>query len=353
MKVSKLLKIFLPILVILILLRVALPYTLLHYVEYRVNQIPGYHVTIADLDVHLYRGSYTVKDIRLDKTDDKIPVPFFAADKVELGLEWRALLHGSVATQTVLENPTMNFVAESKGKKEQLSVKKGWQKAMQALFPLNIDRIEVKNGTLHFRSYVGKPPFDVYLKNINMRMDNLRNALNSKEKLPSTIALQANTMDGAPVKIDMRFNSFAKQPTFYLQVSVENMNIKKANDFLHHYTKVNVKQGWFSLYVEAAAGDGKIKGYAKPIIKNLQIIEPKKDVSPVEAFYKRALQIATKALKNPDKKTVATRINITGNIENLDTSIWSIVGSLLYHAFLQALLPQIDHTVDMRDMEIQ
>lgn len=353
MKVPKLLKIFLPILVTLILLRVVLPYTLLYYVAYRANQIPGYHVTVADLDVHLYRGSYTVKDIRVDKTDDKIPVPFFAADKVELGVEWRALLHGSVATQTVLVNPTMNFIAESKGKNGQLSINEGWQKTMQALFPLNIDHIEVKNGTLHFRSYEGKPSFDVYLKNIDIRMDNLRNALNSKEKLPSIIALQANTMDGAPVKIDMRFNLFAKQPTFYLKVSVENMDIKKANDFLHHYTKVNVKQGWLSLYVEAAAADGKIKGYAEPMIKNLQIIEPKKDVSPVQSWYKGALQIAAKVSKNPDKKTIATRINITGNIENQTTNIGLIIGNLLYQAFLQALLPQIDHTVDRRDVEIQ
>jgi hypothetical protein len=130
------------------------------------------------------------------------------------------------------------------------------------------------------------------------------------------------------------------------------MQIKEANNFLHHYTKIDVARGLFSFYIEAAAANGKIKGYAKPFIKNLKVVEPQKSMTPIEALYKGALQVFAKILENPTKKTVATRIPISGNIEDPDTNIWAIIGNLLSHAFIQALLPQLDQNVHIQDIKI-
>lgn len=347
-------KILLAILIVLIAFRIGLPYMLLQYAVYRINKIPEYRVTIADVDVHLYRGSYTIKNIRLSKVTNKIPVPFFSAKRVDLAIEWRALFHGSFVGQMNIDYPMLNFVIDPAGKNEQLSIDREWQNAVKALFPLNFNKITVENGAVHFRSFSSNPPFDLYLKNLDAQVDNLRTVADHlAKKLPSTLALRANTMDGANVQLNIDFDPSEKQPTFNLKGMLENMRISAANNFLHHYTKIDVKSGLFSLYVEAAAAHGKIKGYAKPIIKNLKVIEPDKNMTPIEALYKGALQLVAKILENPNKKTVATRITIKGNIQNPDTSIWSIVGNLLSHAFVQALLPQIDNTVDIQDVELK
>lgn len=329
-----------------------MPYVILRYAEYRINKIPEYQVKIADIDIHLYRGSYTIKNIRLFKIKGKIPVPFFAADRIDFAVQWRVLLHGKLVAQISADRPAVNFVTDPAGKNEQLTINDEWRNAVKALFPLNFNKIKVSDGTLHLRSFSGQPPFDLYLKNINGEINNLRNVERSQQRLPSSLLLKANSMDGAPLAMEMYFDPFSKQPTFYLKVTLENMSIKEANGFLHHYTKIDVKQGLFSLYIEAAAKKGEIKGYAKPFIKNLEVTDSNESKTPIEALYKGALQIVAKILENPQKKTVATQINISGSIENPDTSIWSIIGNLLSHAFLQALLPKIDNTVDIRDIEL-
>jgi uncharacterized protein involved in outer membrane biogenesis len=348
----KTLKIIIAVLVVLVALRLAMPYVLLRYVENRINQIPEYHVTIADLDIHLYRGSYTLKDIKLVKINKKIPVPFFSANLVDLSVQWRALLRGAFVGELMIDHPEVNFVIDPKGQNQQLTINEQWQEAVKALFPLNFNKIIVRNGILHFRSFTSQPPFDLFLKNANAEVNNLHGVERNSGQLPSSLVFKAKSMDGAPININMKFDPFARQPKFTLNAVLEGMDIKEANNFLHHYTLIDVKQGKFSLYAEVAAKDGKITGYAKPIIKNLKVIEANKNMSPVEALYKGALQIVTKVLENPSTKTVATRVVISGNIENPNTSLWSIMGNLLSHAFLQALLPQLDHTIKMRDVEL-
>src|SRR5579864_2733265 len=68
------------LLVILIALRIALPYILLRLVNKELTTIKGYNGHVDDIDVALIRGAYTIKTIKLEKTGGKIPVPFFSAD---------------------------------------------------------------------------------------------------------------------------------------------------------------------------------------------------------------------------------------------------------------------------------
>jgi hypothetical protein len=119
------------ILIALVLLRIALPYILIRYVEHQVNKLPEYKVHIADLDVHLYRGSYTLKNIQLRKVNNHIPVPFFAANAVDLSIQWRPLLHGSLVAKVVAIEPVVNFVIDAKKENEQLTLDQQWQEIVK------------------------------------------------------------------------------------------------------------------------------------------------------------------------------------------------------------------------------
>ena len=70
------------ILILLIAIRIALPYILLKLVNRELQNIPGYTGHVDDINVALYRGAYKIKMIKLEKTGGKVPVPFFfsAAD---------------------------------------------------------------------------------------------------------------------------------------------------------------------------------------------------------------------------------------------------------------------------------
>src|SRR2546421_8643431 len=69
--------------VLLLAARVAMPTVLKWYVNRTINQSPLYDGQISEIDVHLWRGAYTIKDIRLSKTTGNIPVPLFAAKRVD------------------------------------------------------------------------------------------------------------------------------------------------------------------------------------------------------------------------------------------------------------------------------
>ncbi len=107
--------------------------------------------------------------------------------------------------------------------------------------------------------------------------------------------------------------------------------------------------GQFSLYGEAAAAKGQIKGYAKPFLKDLKIGHPKNE-SVLNGIVNGVATVAAKILEDNDTKTIATKVNISGVIDNPDTSILSIIGYLLKHAFIQSLLQQLDSSIGIRDV---
>jgi hypothetical protein len=65
------------LLILLIAIRIALPYILLKLVNKELQNIPGYTCHVDDIDVALIRGAYKINMIKLEKTGGKMPVPFF------------------------------------------------------------------------------------------------------------------------------------------------------------------------------------------------------------------------------------------------------------------------------------
>ncbi len=335
----------------LIGIRIYLPILLIDYAENRINRIPEYRVKIKDIDVHLIRGSYTIKQIALHKMNKNIPVPFFAADQLTFSIHWKALLKGAIVAEIVAENPVLNFVIEPNKQNEQISIDEEWEQAVKSLFPLNINKVSIHNGTIALHSFRGKPPFDLQLENIDFHLDNLRKVSGS-EALYSTFEGKGK-MNQGDFSISGRVDPFAKQPTFLLNSTLKSMKIKGANDFLRHFIFTDVAAGEFNLYCEIAAKQGQITGYAKPLIKHLKILNAEeKNKTPIEYLYKGVLELGSKILTNHKKKTIATKVKIYGEVDDPNTSVLSIIGYLLKNAFIQALLPQLDHSIELSDIRI-
>ncbi|MCD6039998.1 MAG: hypothetical protein K0S27_1398 [Gammaproteobacteria bacterium] len=350
MPTKKIFFIILPILLLLLIIRCALPPVVHYFVEKKLNEIPGYKAKIESITINLYRGSYEINHLKLYKIAAHLPVPFFSADLIDFQVQWHALLHGRLVAQIKAVHPVIYFVIDPQGKNEQLTIDDHWRAVASQLFPLPFNRILIQRGEANFSSYNSKPPFNLYIRQISATLDNLNKVKNNSKDLFASLHVDGKAMDTANVKLILQFNPFLLNPTFLLKAWLENMSIEKANNFLQHYTKIKVNSGLFSLYVEAAAAKGKIKGYAKPLFKKLEIINPDKHASPIEYLYKEAIQLVVKILENSQQKTVATKIKIQGNINHPQKSLFSIIGYLLRHAFIQALLPGIDHSIEMKDV---
>lgn len=329
----------------------ALPTVLIHYAQNRINKIPQYEVSIGDIVVSLWRGSYSIKDLKLNKLNNKIPIPFFAAEQINLSVEWAALFHGSIVAKMDMLEPKLNFVIEPDNKNEQLNIDKEWEQAVKALFPLNFNKISIKNGEISLHSFSGKPPFKISLHDIDFEIENLQKVRGSKA-LYSTFNGKGITNQGL-FKVSGKVEPDAKKPTFLLKSTLKSMQIQGANDFLINFTHFDVKKGSLSIYSEIAAAKGKIHGYLKPIVKDLKIFNPQEKINPIKFVYKGLVAITAKLVTNSKKHTLATKIYIDGEIDDPETHVFSIIGYVLKHAFIQALLPEIDHTVEISQVKFK
>ena len=59
--------------------RLALPDVVEHFVNQRLNTLNAYRGHVADIDIHLWRGAYSIDGIEIVKKGASRPVPFFKA----------------------------------------------------------------------------------------------------------------------------------------------------------------------------------------------------------------------------------------------------------------------------------
>ena len=335
------------LLVALIVCRIMLPGILLRYVNRQLSLIKGYSGHVRDIDVALIRGAYTIRDLRLDKTDGKIPVPFFSAKAIDLSVEWRALFHGSVVAEIEVQHPILNFAKGPTEATSQTKIDKSWTEVIDHLIPFKLNRFEIFDGEIHYRDYYSDPKVDIFTHNVHVLAENLSNAKHQKELLPSTAEATADIYGGT-ASLHMKLNALNKDATFEAKAELVKLDITKLNNFLQAYGNFDVKQGEISIYTEAAAKDNIIKGYTKPIIKDLKVINWKEDKDhPLKLAYKAVISAVTWVFKNHSKDQLATRAEFEGNLKDPDINVWYIVGQLLRNAFIQALYPSLENSINI------
>src|SRR5947209_4444414 len=90
--------------------RAMLPWAVRRYVNRTLDQSPLYQGKIGDVELHLWRGAYSIRDIRIIKMTGDVPVPLFSSPRVEFSVEWNALLHRKLVGRMLMEQPELNFV---------------------------------------------------------------------------------------------------------------------------------------------------------------------------------------------------------------------------------------------------
>ncbi|MGE5796385.1 MAG: DUF748 domain-containing protein [Ignavibacteria bacterium] len=342
-------QILIALILILAAVRIALPYIVKDYVNKTLSEIPEYSGRVGDVDISLIRGAYVIEDVSLVKTDGKVPVPFFSAKRVDLSVQWSALFEGSVVGEIELDNPKINFVAGPSSKTSQKSVDDSWTDKVKELFPLRINRFEIHNGEIHYRDFHRDPQVNIFLRNLNATAENLTNSKDISKTLMATINATGNAMGSGTFRLHADINPFEKAPTFNLDAELKNIDLTKLNNFIKAYSKFDVEKGTFELFTELAASKGKFEGYIKPIFRNMQVLSLEKDSSnPLQLFWEAIVGAVTGLFENKSTDQLAARIPLSGNFEDPDANIWSTIGSVLENAFIKALLPSIEGSVDLK-----
>jgi hypothetical protein len=336
--------IVLAIALVLIAVRIALPYTLKTLINQRLEKIPEYAGSVSDIDLHLWRGAYQLVGIEIDKTTGEKREPYFAAKQIDFSLAWRDLFRGRFVGDFVLEKGELTIVNASTEAGSQKEVDRRWQDAIEDIFPIEITRLEIKDSVVRFIDREADPQVDIALRGLEVVAKGLRNRPSEKRgPLPAEIELTAKTIGAGDLRIFGGLDLLAEQPRFKLNLELVNVDLPTLNDFLLAYGNVDVSRGDFQLFLEVAAADGKYDGYIKPFFNDLDFKNVEDKTKPVtQRLWEKMVSGLSTFLKNKPRDQVATRIPFSGEFGETDVGVLATIGNLIRHGFGRALSERLD-----------
>lgn len=341
--------ILLVVLAVLVSFRIALPYIVKSYVNKTLAGIAGYSGHIDDIDMNLWRGAYVIEALKIKKVTGDIPVPFFSTRQIDLSIEWSALLHASLVGEIEFIDPKISFVQGRTEKESQNGEGANFIETIKKLFPVKINRFDVQNGEVHFRNFHSDPKVDIYLDSLFLHATNLTNSERLSKTLVASIDVKGKAMRTGKLEGHLDIDPYALQPTFNLDVQLEQVELTTMNNFFDAYASVDVESGVFKMYGEVAAANGKFTGYVKPLFKNMRILDLKNDSkNPLRLIWEAVVEGVTQLFTNQSTDQLGTKIPLSGSFDDPSTDILSTLGGILKNAFIKALQPGIEGTMTLQ-----
>ena len=337
------------LIVLLVALRVALPYIVKNYVNRVLAEIPGYYGQVEDIDLSLITGAYTIHRLYLNKVDARSQIPFLDFEKTNISLEWRALLKGRVVSEIEMTRPTLIYVFEDQQKPGgQDPDMDDWTMALTDLVPIDIDKLEIHGGKMAFVQLSADPNIDLHLDQIELYATNLRNVLRQEARLPSNLYVTAVGVGGGQMELQGQMDLIKRIPDLDLALSLEHTDARALNDFTQHYTGLDFDKGIFNLYSELVIADGYLMGSLKPILKDVKFIG--KEDSFLETLWEGFVGFFKFILKNHKENTLATKIPLEGNLNEVKGNTWTAVTNIFNNAWIEAFMGMVDQPIDVQQV---
>lgn len=328
------------VILLLIGIRLALPYLVKNYVNKTLEELPGYTGHVADIDLHLYRGAYTIDGLVLKEDGGNPKYPFLQIPTTNLSVEWKTLLKGKLVGEVIMQSPQLNVVEAKKAPAAKNEpTRKHWSEVVKDLMPITINRFVVNNGKLAYLDFSNKKLIDMHISDMQLVALNLANVENAATELPSTIRLTGKSIGGGNLKGNMKANLLKELPDFDMKMQLTRVNLTSINDFIDAYAKFDVERGQLDMYSELKLKDGQLDGYVKPFFENVKILNLKKDVKEeglLRTAWEAVAGLFVEAAENQPRDQIATKVPIRGNVNQPDTDISTTVVNVLRHAFFKA-----------------
>lgn len=346
-------KILLIVLAVLIVIRIILPYVVLHYANKSLANMKGYYGHIEDIDLAIIRGAYKIDSIYLNKVDTATQkqTDFFSAQMIDLSIEWKALFHGSIVGELVFEKPTLKFSKDKVEPKDLRNDSTDFKKLLDDFMPLQVNRFEINHGKIQYLDQYSSPKVDISMMDVNVLALNLKNSYDSTSLLPATVRADADIYEGT-LDFNLKLNPLADKPTFDMNAELKETNLVLLNDFFKAYANIDINKGTFGMYAEVAAKEGAFTGYVKPLIKSLDVYGPEdKNDNIFRKLWEALAGGVTEVLENQPKDQFATKIPFEGRLDDPKANIWVTIANVIQNAFINALLPSIDNEIDIDSID--
>lgn len=334
---SKILWAVVILLVAAIVVRALLPFWVRDYVNKKLSEIEGYRGRVAEVDIHLWRGAYSIHGVKIEKTTGNVPVPFFAAPVVDLSVEWKALFHGALVGEIHFEKPQINLVNAASKSAEQAPVDEPWTDKIRDLFPLKINRFTVDGGEVHYRDFKRTPKVDIEIDRIRMVATNLTNSRKLSETLNAEVEIAGRPLRAGQLRANIDLDPYAAKPTFALELECEAIPLVKLNDFAKAYGNITFEEGTLGLATAINSKQGRFAGYVEPVFDKMVIFDPSEDnENPISFIWEAIVGGLTHIIRNHPKDRFGTKVPVAGSFDDPAPAIMETVFNVFRNAFVKA-----------------
>lgn len=346
-------KVALCALAFLLALRLVLPFGAQWYINATLDKGDTFTGSVGDVDIMLWRGAYQIEDIFIFKRTGEVEQPFFSAKQVDISVLWSALLDRSVVATVLLDKPSLNFVDGASESSSQSGKDENWLYLADQLVPLKVDKLTIENGAVRFIN--PNAGIDVSLHHLNASAVNLVNSQDLSKSLVATLKATGKTTEQGTLTLNASLNPATKLPTFDINLQANDVALVNFKNVLDTYAPFDLEAGHLEMAMELASDNGKLEGYAKPILHNVEVFSWKGDIERDNDGFFRGMAEAisgfiAELFENQQRDQIATRIPISGSLDDVNTPLLTTLAGILRNAFVEAINSDIEDTVEWQDV---
>jgi len=203
---------------------------------------------------------------------------------------------------------------------------------------LKADEVSIVKSQMGFINKAANPDYRLFLTDLEVYLTNFSNQLTEGTmvaKVTSKFMGSGQTLVGAT------FRPETNGPDFALAASIENTDMPAMNQLLRAHGNFDVVRGLFSVYTELRVKNGTVRGYIKPLFKEMDVYDAEQDQEKnlFHKIYEGLVGGVSQLLENNPRQEVATKADLVGRLDNPRASTWQVLVNLIQNAFFQTILP--------------
>jgi hypothetical protein len=181
--------------------------------------------------------------------------------------------------QFQLDDAKIDYVHSAATKPKEIQrAKKAAEKAKDAhqdsTMRVKVEQGKIRDSEIGFVNKATSPDYRVFLTDMDVELENLSNRL---EEGTGTVKITGKFMGSGPTVMNATFRPEKPRPDFNLNAKIVKTHVSAFNDVLRAHGDMDTHQGTFAFFSEMTVKDNQIRGYVKPMLKDVEVYDAEQD----------------------------------------------------------------------------
>jgi hypothetical protein len=217
------------------------------YMERKLNaKLKGYTARLEKADFHPFGFGLDLDGLTLIQNAVPEP-PVLRIEELAASVQWTRLVRGRLVADFRIESPAIHLDRRHAEAEDQDAVpvqNRGWQDALQAIYPLKINAMQIHNCSFTYLDAEHTRP--LVLQNVECVVHDIRNRPVATNPYPSPIALHGTMFEQGTIDLEGRSDFLAKPHASVLaMLALENVALDYFSPMLERNNLV-VRGGFLS-----------------------------------------------------------------------------------------------------------